>query len=145
MSTPVQPSKVVDERTLLEVALDRLNDAALAVMRSAATNDEQHEILGCLVAAHSLLHALVRLDPAAVDELLARAMRLARRVSRPKTTPAGMNHEVVGTPEPDLGWAPVIGPQSASWWELEGWSVHPNEVTVLVPFKGRMVERKGRG
>jgi hypothetical protein len=47
--------------------------------------------------------------------------------------------------EPDLRWAPVIGPQAASWWELEGWSVHPGEMTVLVPFKGRMVERKGRG
>jgi hypothetical protein len=33
-----------------------------------------------------------------LGELLMQAMRLARRVSRPKTTPAGMNHEVVGTP-----------------------------------------------
>ena len=107
MSTPVQPSRVMDERTLLEVALDRLNDAALAVMRSAATNEEQHEILGCLVAAHSLLHALVRLDPAAVDELLARAMRLARQVSQPKTAPS--RHQVVGTP---AGRLQEVGPAS---------------------------------
>jgi hypothetical protein len=107
MSTPVQPSGVVDERTLLEVALDRLNDAALAVMCSAATTDEQHQILGCLVGAHSLLHALVRLDPAAVDELLARAVRLARQVSQPKTAPAG--HEVVGT---RAGRLQEVGPAS---------------------------------
>jgi hypothetical protein len=107
MSTPVQPSRVTDQRTLLEVALDRLNDAALAVMRSAATNEEQHEILGCLVGAHSLLHALVRLDPAAVDELLARAMRLARQVGQPKTAPTG--HQVVGTP---AGRLQEVGPAS---------------------------------
>ena len=109
MSTSVQPSRVMDQRTLLEVALDRLNDAALAVVRSAATNEEQHEILGCLVAAHSLLHALVRLDPAAIDELLARAMRLARQVSQPKTAPAGADYKVVGTP---AGRLREVGPAS---------------------------------
>ncbi len=84
---------VAGERTLLEAALARLDAAALAVMRSAATGDEQHEILGCLVAAHSLLHALCRVDPAAVDELLARAARLAGRVSQPKPGPAGLMTE----------------------------------------------------
>jgi hypothetical protein len=97
----------VSERTLLEAALDRLDDAALAVMRSTATEDEQHEILGCLVAAHSLLSALVRLDPAAVDELIRRAIRLARRVSQPKTGTAG--HEVAGTP---AGRLVEVGPAS---------------------------------
>ena len=58
------------ERTLLEAALARLDEAALAVMRSAATNEEQHQILGYLVSAYSLLHALSRLDPAEVDELI---------------------------------------------------------------------------
>jgi hypothetical protein len=48
-------------------------------------------------------------------------------------------------PEPDLDWAPVIGPQAASWWERDGWPVAPSAVTVLVPFKGRMVERDERG
>jgi hypothetical protein len=92
----------VSERTLLEAALARLDDAALAVMRSAATEDERHEILGCLVGAHSLLSALVRLDPAAVDELLARAIQLARRVSRPR-------REVAGTP---AGRLQEVGPAS---------------------------------
>jgi hypothetical protein len=92
----------VSERTLLEAALARLDEAALAVLRSAATDDEQHEILGCLVGAHSLLSALVRLDPAAVDELLARAIRLARQVSRPR-------HEVAGTP---AGRLQGVGPTS---------------------------------
>jgi hypothetical protein len=73
------------ERTLLEAALARLDDAALAVTSSAATDEEQHQILGCLVAAYSLLRALSRADPAAVDELLERAVQLRERVSRPKT------------------------------------------------------------
>ncbi len=85
----MRPGGVAGERTLLEVALARLDDAALAVLGSAATVEEQHEILGCLVGAHSLLAALVRVDPAAVDELLAQAVRLARQVSRPKTAAAG--------------------------------------------------------
>jgi hypothetical protein len=97
----------VRERTLLEAALTRLDDAALAVMRSAATEAERHEILGCLVGAHSLLSALVRLDPAAVDELLARAIRLARRVSQPKTATA--REGVPGTP---AGRLQGVGPTS---------------------------------
>jgi hypothetical protein len=105
--SPARPSGVAGERTLLEVALGRLDDAALAVMRSAATDDERHEILGCLVGAHSLLSALVRLDPAAVDELLARAIRLARRVSQPKTGTAG--HRVAGPPA-----GPLQGVEPAS-------------------------------
>jgi hypothetical protein len=95
MSTTATPG-VTGERTLLEAALARLDAAALAVMGSAATTEEQHEILGCLVAAHSLLHALCRLDPAAVEELLARAVRLAGRVSQPKPGTAG--HTTVGAP-----------------------------------------------
>jgi hypothetical protein len=86
----------VSERTLLEAALERLDEAALAVMRSAATGTEQHEILGCMVGAHSLLSALVRVDPAAVDELIRRAIQLRRQVSQPKTGRAG--HKVAGTP-----------------------------------------------
>jgi hypothetical protein len=74
----------MSERRLLEAALARLDDAALAVKRSAATDEEQHQILGCLVAAYSLLGALSRVDPAAVDELLQRAIQLRERVSRPK-------------------------------------------------------------
>ncbi len=110
-------SGVAGERTLLEVALARLDEAALAVLGSRATEVEQHEILGCLVGAHSLLAALARVDPAAVDELLAQAVRLARRVSRPKTAamdsvrrreqrPEG---EVVGTP---AGRLLGVGPAS---------------------------------
>jgi hypothetical protein len=94
---------------LLEAALARLDDAALLVVRSAATNDEQHEILGCLVGAHSLLHALHRLDPATVDELLARAIRLARQVSQPKTCTA--THRVAGTP---AGRLQEVGPASST-------------------------------
>ena len=75
----------MSERTLLEAALARLDDAARAVMRSAATDEEQHQILGSLVGAHSLLHALRRADPAAVDELLQHAIQLADKVSQPKT------------------------------------------------------------
>ncbi len=97
MSTAT-PGGATGERTLLEAALARLDEAALAVMRSAATDDEQHEILGCLVAAHSLLHALCRLDPAAVDELLARAVRLAGRISQPKRGAAGLGPETEGAP-----------------------------------------------
>jgi len=108
---------VAGERTLLEVALARLDEAALAVLGSAATETEQHEILGCLVGAHSLLAALARVDPAAVDELLARAVRLARRVSRPKTAAAdgarcggrGAGGEVAGTP---AGRLLGVGPAS---------------------------------
>ena len=95
------------ERTLLEAALARLDDAALMVMRSAATEDEQHEILGSLVGAHSLLSALVRLDPAAVDELLARAIRLGRRVSQSKTATA--REGVAGT---SAGRLQEVGPAS---------------------------------
>ncbi len=84
------------ERTLVEAALARLDAAALAVTRSAATTEEQHEVLGSLVAAHSLLHALCRLDPAAVDELLAQATRLARRVSQPKPATTGLGPEMEG-------------------------------------------------
>lgn len=79
---------VMSERTLLEAALARLDEAALAVMRSAATNEEQHQILGYLVSAYSLLHALSRLDPAAVDELIQRAIQLGARVSQPKADTA---------------------------------------------------------
>ena len=110
-------SGVAGERTLLEVALARLDEAALAVLGSAASETEQHEILGCLVGAHSLLAALVRVDPAAVDELLARAVRLARRVSRPKTAAADSvwrggqraGGEPVGTP---AGRLLGVGPAS---------------------------------
>jgi len=98
MSTTVTPGGATGEQTLLEAALARLDAAALAVTRSAATNDEQHEILGCLVAAHSLLHALVRLDPAAVDELLAQATHLAGRLSQPKPATAGLGLETEGAP-----------------------------------------------
>jgi hypothetical protein len=55
----------MSERTLLEAALARLDEAAMAVTRSAATDAEQHQILGCLVGAYSLLGALSRVDPAA--------------------------------------------------------------------------------
>lgn len=79
----------MSERTLLEAALARLDDAALAVTRSTATVEEQHQILGSLVAAYSLLGALSRVDPAAVDELLQRAIRLRARVSQPKIGPTG--------------------------------------------------------
>jgi hypothetical protein len=91
--TTATPDGATGERTLLDAALARLDAAALAVTRSAATTEEQHEILGCLVAAHSLLHALCRLDPAAVDELLAQATRLARRVGQPMPATAGLGME----------------------------------------------------
>ena len=112
----MRPGGVAGERTLLEVALARLDDAALAVLGSAASETEQHEILGCLVGAHSLLAALVRVDPAAVDELLARAVRLARRVSRPKTAADSawrhdrrVSPQMVGTP---AGRLLGVGPAS---------------------------------
>ena len=116
-ASPPWLSGTPGERTLLEVALARLDDAALAVLGSRATVDEQHEILGCLVGAHSLLAALVRVDPAAVDELLAQAIRLARSVSRPKTAAAdGVRRggqqpggEVAGTP---AGRLLGVGPAS---------------------------------
>jgi hypothetical protein len=96
MSTTATAADATGERTLLESALARLDAAALAVTRSHATVKEQHEILGSLVAAHSLLHTLHRVDPAAVEELLAQATRLARRVSQPKPATAGL--EVEGAP-----------------------------------------------
>ncbi len=43
----------MSERTLLEAALARLDDAALAVTRSAATDEERHQILGCLVRSYA--------------------------------------------------------------------------------------------
>jgi hypothetical protein len=91
--TTAAPDGAMGERTLLEAALARLDAAALAVMRSGATDDERHEILGCLVAAQSLLYALRRVDLAAVEELLARAARLAGRVSQPKSGTAGPKAE----------------------------------------------------
>ncbi len=100
MSTTVTPGGATGEQTLLEAALARLDSAALAVTRSAATTQEQHEILGSLVAAHSLLHALCRLDPAAVDELLAQATRLAGRLSQPKPATAGLGLETEGAGRP---------------------------------------------
>lgn len=105
-ATPAAP-ELSDERTLLQVALERLDEAALLVLRSAATDAEQHQILGSLVAAHSLLHALRRVDPAAVDELLARTVQLARRVGQPRTAPT--RREVVGTP---AGRLQEVGPAS---------------------------------
>jgi hypothetical protein len=107
----------VSERTLLEVALARLDEAALAVMRSAATDAEQHQILGCLVGAHSLLHALLRVDPAAVDELIRHAIQLAGRVSQPRTATAEnarrrdqqAGHGVTGAP---AGRLQGVGPAS---------------------------------
>ncbi len=50
-------------------------------------------------------------------------------------------------PEPVLGSASVLGARPAPsreerWWET--WKVPVAEVTVLRPFKGRMVEREGR-
>jgi hypothetical protein len=98
MTTTVTAGGAAGEQTLLEVALARLDQAARVVMGSHATVEEQHEILGSLVAAHSLLHALCRLDPAAVEELLARAARLAQRVSQPKPTTPGLAREAVGAP-----------------------------------------------
>jgi hypothetical protein len=91
--TTATPDGAMGERTLLEAALARLDAAVLAVMRSVATDEEQHEILGSLVAAHSLLHALRRLDPAAVEELLARATRLAGHLGQPKPATAGLQTE----------------------------------------------------
>jgi hypothetical protein len=101
MSRTVTAGGTAGEQTLLEVALARLDAAALAVMGSHATVEEQHEILGSLVAAHSLLHALHRLDPAAVEELLDRAARLAQRVSQPK--PTSGERKAVGAPAGRLG------------------------------------------
>jgi len=98
MSTTGTPSAAAGERTLLQAALDRLNQAALAVTGSHATTEEQHEILGSLVAAHSLLHTLHRVDPAAVEELLDRAAGLAQRVSQPTPVTAGHGVETVGAP-----------------------------------------------
>jgi hypothetical protein len=98
MSTTGTPGGAAGERTLLEAALARLDAAALAVTRSHATAEEQHEILGSLVAAHSLLHALCRLDPAAVEELLARAAGLAQRVSQPTPATAGLGLQMEGAP-----------------------------------------------
>jgi len=98
MSTTATAGGAAGERTLLEAALARLDQAALAVKGSHATVEEQHEILGSLVAAHSLLHALCRLDPAAVEELLDRAARLVQRVSQPKPTTPGLGREMEGAP-----------------------------------------------
>jgi hypothetical protein len=96
--TTATPDGATGEGTLLEAALARLDVAAQAVMGSGATTGEQHEILGSLVAAHSLLHALCRLDPAAVEELLAQATRLARRVSQPRPASAGLGLQMEGAP-----------------------------------------------
>ena len=48
----------------------------------------------------------------AVDELLARAMRLARQVSQPKTAPSG--HQAVGTPAGRLQAAGPASPTTTS-------------------------------
>ncbi len=90
----------MSERTLLEAALARLDDAALAVKRSSATDEQQHQILGCLVAAYSLLGALSRVDPAAVDELLQRAIQLRARVGQPKSGSAETVESDEGTGPP---------------------------------------------
>jgi hypothetical protein len=90
----------MSERTLLEAALARLDEAALAVLGSAATAEEQHQILGCLVSAHSLLHALSRLDPTAVDELIQRAIQLGARVSQRNTGTAGTRSREEDTDRP---------------------------------------------
>jgi hypothetical protein len=117
MSRTVTAGGTAGEQTLLEVALARLDAAALAVMGSHATVEEQHEILGSLVAAHSLLHAVCGLDPAAVDELLARATRLARRVGQPKPATDGLGPESEGAPAgrlAEVGSAPpAIFPEVA--------------------------------
>lgn len=102
---PAVPGGGMGERTLLEAALGRLDDAALAVTSSAATEEEQHQILGCLVAASSLLRALSKADPTAVDELLKRAVQLRERVARPKTGPAE-------PPQPDRNARPPRRPRT---------------------------------
>ena len=61
-------------------------------------------------------------------------VRLPARVAQPQ-------------PQPALGSASVFGARPAPsreerWWET--WKVPVAEVTVLRPFKGRMVEREGR-
>jgi hypothetical protein len=58
----------------------------MAVTSSAATQTEQHHIRGCLVGAHSLLHALSRVDPASVNEQIQQATKLAAQVGQPKTS-----------------------------------------------------------
>lgn len=57
--------------------------------------------------------------------------------------PAPAVHEP--QPEPDSG--EVFGARPAPTWDTwwESWQVPVTEVTVLRPFKGRMVEREGRG
>ncbi len=124
------------------------------------------------LAAKGLLHALLLRPPGAVltraelfatnrdpmavidaaIEELARA-GLAMKV-KPRKRSQGRRSGGIKLPppavaqpqaEPDLDWAPVIGPQAASWWERQGWPVPWDQVTVLVPFRGRMVEREGRG
>ena len=88
---------------------------------------------------------------AAIDEL-ARAGLVVK--VKPRGRSQGRRSGGIKLPAPtvsqppaelDLDGAPVIGPQAASWWERQGWPVHPDEVTVLVPFRGRMVECEGRG
>jgi hypothetical protein len=101
----------MSERTLLEAALARLDEAALAVMRSTATAEEQHQILGCLVSAHSLLHALSRLDPTAVDELIQQAIQLGARVSQPKSDAAGSRSREKDTDRPSARPPQRDGPQ----------------------------------
>jgi len=116
---------VMSERTLLEAALARLDEAALAVMRSSATDEEQHQILGCLVSAHSLLHALSRLDPTAVDELIQRAIQLAVRVSQPRPRDAtGTNSRDEDTDRPAARPPQRSGPQQPA-----GRDSHPTEET----------------
>jgi hypothetical protein len=117
MSTTATTTSATGEWTLLEAALARLDQAALAVTRSHATTEEQHEILGSLVAAHSLLHALCRLDPAAVEELLTRAVGLAQRVSQPTPATTGRGLQMEGAPAgrlAEVGSAPPAIPAGAA-------------------------------
>jgi len=70
------------EETLLGAAIVRLDEAAMHVVALQNVYPdlaEMHQILAALMPAHWLLATLQRLDPAAVDALIGRALAHAQR------------------------------------------------------------------
>jgi hypothetical protein len=86
---------------------------------------------------------------AAIDELtragLAVKVKPRKRSQGRRSGGIKLPATTVAQPQPEPDSGELFGARPAPpWWEWQGWPVPPNEVTVLVPFRGRMVERDER-
>src|SRR6266542_2019709 len=142
-----------------EVSRRELRGVQLDPSLSLAAKGLLHELLlrppGVVLSRAELFEtnrdAMTAID-SAVEELVRAGLVMKVPTPQAQPEPPQRRHQAAGPcrrqpqPEPDLDGAPVIGARPAPpWWEWQGWPVPPNEVAVLRPFRGRMVEREGRG